>query len=135
LRLNGLTQFHNAGRFIVSVYSPIVLADSEPEPDFSLTRFRADFYASGKPRPHDVFLVVEIADESLAFDRNVKGPLYAENGIAEFWIVNLNDDTLRVYRSPQPDGTYASVEQFTRGAALTIAALPGVSVAVADILP
>jgi Uma2 family endonuclease len=65
----------------------------------------------------------------------VKGPRYARNGILEYWIVNLNNDTVHVHRGPQPDGTYTSVEQFARGATLTIAALPGVSVPVADILP
>ena len=54
---------------------------------------RDDFYASGKPRPADVILLIEVSDTSLDFDREVKRPLYAEAGIGEFWIVNLEDET------------------------------------------
>jgi putative restriction endonuclease len=61
-----------------SIQDPIRLADSEPEPDFALLKRRADYYASGKPTPIDVLLVIEVADASLAYDREVKGPLYAE---------------------------------------------------------
>jgi Uma2 family endonuclease len=120
---------------MMSVGDPIRLADSEPQPDFVLLIPRADFYASGKPVPADDYLIVEVADSSFDHDRDVKGPLYARNGIVEYWIINLNDDTVHVHRGPRPDGTYASVEQHTRGATLTVAALPGVAVAVADILP
>jgi Uma2 family endonuclease len=114
---------------------PIRLADSEPEPDFALLLRRADFYASGKPQPADIYLVVEVADASLAVDRDVKGPLYAENGIAEYWIVNLVDRCLEVYRQPRPDGTYADARALRSGDTISLAPLPAVSVAVADIIP
>jgi Uma2 family endonuclease len=87
----------------VSVQNPLVLADSEPEPDIALYTRRG----GGKARPSDVHLVIEVADSSLAFDRNVKLPLYAEAGIREYWIVNLLDEQLEVHRQPQLDGTYA----------------------------
>jgi Uma2 family endonuclease len=80
-------------------------------------------------------LIVEVADSSLTYDRDVKGPLYAQNGIPEYWVVDLNSDSVLVYRGPRPDGTWATAETRRRGDTLTVAALPGVSVAVADILP
>jgi Uma2 family endonuclease len=124
-----------AGRALIRVQNPVILADSEPEPDISLARFRPDFYETGRPRPADVLLIIEVADSTLIQDRDVKAPLYASNGIPEYWIVDLNSATVFVYRGPQPDGTWAVSETHRRGDTLTVAALPGVAVAVADILP
>ena len=119
---------------ITSVQNPIVLADSEPEPDLVLKRPRADFYAADKVRPVDVLLAIEVADSSLDFDRDVKGPLYAESGIVEYWIVNLNENCLEVHRRPSPAGTYGEYHVLHSGDTVEITALPGVSLAVADIL-
>ncbi|HEX3148825.1 MAG TPA: Uma2 family endonuclease [Gemmataceae bacterium] len=121
-------------RTILSVQDPIYLADSAPEPDVVLLAFRDDCYRSVKPRAADALLVVEVADSSLKYDREVKGPLYAENGIAEYWIVNL-DGCLEVFRQPQPDGTYADSQVLRSGDSLSLSLLPGVSVAVAEFLP
>jgi Uma2 family endonuclease len=120
---------------ILSIQDPIVLADSEPEPDFALLVSRADFYASGKPRPADAYLVIEVADTSLDYDREVKSPLYAENGIAEYWIVNLVDRCLEVHREPQVDGAYADVRVLRPGESISLARLPAVSACVADLIP
>jgi Uma2 family endonuclease len=62
-------------------------------------------YRSAHPRPEDVFLLIEVADSSLAFDRKVKTPLYAQAGIPEYWIVNLNDRQIEIFRSPA-EGEY-----------------------------
>ena len=61
-------------------------------------------------------------------------PMYAEAGITEYWIVNLVDDCLEVYRGPRPDGTYQEERVLRRGESTDIAALPGVVVAVDEIL-
>ena len=119
---------------ITSVQNPIVLADSEPEPDLVLKRPRADFYAADKVRPVDVLLAIEVADSSLDFDRDVKGPLYAESGIVEYWIVNLIESCLEVHRRPSPAGTYGELITLRSGDTVEITALPGVSLAVSDIL-
>ena len=94
---------------MISVQDPIRLIDSEPEPDVALLLPRADFYVSGKPRPADILLLIEVSDSSLEYDRLVKLPMYAEAGIAEFWIVNLEDDCLEVYRQPTAGGVYNEV--------------------------
>ena len=123
-----------ADEAIVSVQSPIRLADSEPEPDIALIRMRDDFYASGKPRAADALLVVEVADSSLEFDRDVKGPMYAEAGIADYWIVNLAESRVEVYRQPRADGSFGQIQFYTTGQQIDVAALTSLYIAVADIL-
>ena len=80
-RLLGLTF---GSRSLISVQDPIRLIDSEPEPDVALLLPRDDFYLSGKPRPADILLLIEVSDSSLEYDRLVKLPMYAEAGIAEY---------------------------------------------------
>jgi len=118
----------------VSLGNPIHLADSEPEPDVVLKRLPGATSRYAKPDPPDVFLVIEIADSSLDNDRHVKGPLYAENGIGEYWIVNLIDDCLEVHCQPRPDGTFSDVRTLRRGDTVDVTALSGVTFAVTDIL-
>jgi Uma2 family endonuclease len=120
---------------ILSVQDPLYVADSAPEPDFVLLAFRPDLYRSAGPRAADAILVIEVADSSLDYDREVKGPLYAENGIAEYWIVNLVDRCLEVHRQPQADGTYADVQTLRPGDSVTLTRLPAVSVNVSDLIP
>ena len=132
-RLNHLLTDRTRGRAIVDVQNPVLLADSMPEPDVVLLAPRADFYAAVRPGPADALLVIEVADTSLEYDREVKRPLYAENGIVEYWIVNLEDDCLEVHRQPRPDGTYSDVRTLRPGDTADVAALPGVSVPIADL--
>lgn len=115
----------------VSVQNPVVLPDSEPEPDVALYTRRT----GGKARAADVHLVVEVADSSLEFDRTVKLPLFAEAGIREFWIVNLIDEQVEVYRQPRLDGTYADSFTLKRGEDAEPLAFPGLRLSVAEILP
>jgi Uma2 family endonuclease len=123
------------GRALISTQNPIILADSEPEPDFALLAPRADDYESAKPTAADAFLVIEVSDSSVDFDRETKGPLYAQNGIPEYWLIDLTTNTVTVHRGPRPDGTWASADTLTAGDTLAVAALPGVGIPVADLLP
>ena len=132
-RLNRLLNRSLGEAAIVASQVPVRLPDSEPEPDISLLRPRPDFYSSGHPEPADVFLIVEVSDSSLRDDRNIMKPLYAESGIMEFWIVNLVDECLEVYRGPRPDGTYQDERVLKRGETTDIAALPGVVIAVNEL--
>jgi Uma2 family endonuclease len=119
---------------LIGVQSPIRLDDSEPEPDLCLLVPRDDFYLSGKPRPADILLLIEVSDTSLEFDREVKRPLYAEAGIRELWIVNLEEESLEVHRDPTPEGQYRDISVLRRGQEVEIAAFPGIKLAVADLL-
>jgi len=133
-RVTRLMVRRTGDRAIVSIQNPVRFPDSEPEPDLSLLRPRGDFYESGKPRPADVLLLIEISDTTIDFDRDVKRQLYAEAGISEYWILNLNDDTLEVHRQPQPDGTYRDVQILHRGQQIEVQALPGVVLTVDEML-
>ena len=77
-----------------------------------------------------MFLVVEVADTSLEADREVKHPLYAENGIVEYWIVNLGESCIEVHCQPRSEGAYQDVRILRRGQTIDLAALPGCTVAV-----
>jgi Uma2 family endonuclease len=132
--LNQLLTQRAAGRAITGIQDPIRLADSEPEPDVSLVRPPKERYLTGHPQPADILLIIEVAESSLDDDRNNMLPLYAESGIAEFWIANLRDNCLEVYRGPRPNGTYQETRVLQRGQSTDIAALPGLAVAVDELL-
>ena len=134
MRLNWFLNFQKSDKSLVGIYSPIRLPDSLAIPEVSVLQMRQDFYAKAHPIAADIFLVVEVAESSLDFDRDVKGPLYAESGIVEYWIVNLNEACLEVHRRPSPAGTYGELITLRSGDTVELTALPGVSLAVADIL-
>ena len=105
MALNRLLARALGDRAIVLVQSPVVLPEhSEPEPDLALLRPREDFYRSGHPLPGDILLIIEVADTRLAYDRDVKIPLYARHGIPEVWLVDLEDRRLHIYTSPSASG-------------------------------
>lgn len=86
---------------IVAVQDPVWLDDhSEPIPDIALLRPRADWYRKGHPGPDDVLLLIEVADTSLTYDREVKLPRYARAGIPEVWLVDLGGRRLGIHRRP-----------------------------------
>jgi Uma2 family endonuclease len=139
-RLTRLLVLAVGERGIVAVGNPVRLSPrSEPQPDFSVLRPRADYQTRG-PRPEDVMLAVEVSDTTLQRDRQVKLTLYASVGIREFWIVNLEAREVEIYRSPTGD-TYASVERKGLGGVATIEALPttiealpGVTIVISQLL-
>jgi Uma2 family endonuclease len=104
-RLQQLFTRQVGDRALVDVQNPLLLNDrSEPLPDVMLLKPQPDFYAAGHPRPDDVLLVIEVADTSLAYDRDIKVPTYASSGIPEVWVVDLTSVTVWVYRAPAPGG-------------------------------
>jgi Uma2 family endonuclease len=132
-QLNRLLVLAVGERGIVAVGNPVRLSlRSEPQPDFSVLRPRADYRTKG-PRPEDVMLAVEVSDTTLRRDRRVKLALYASAGIPEFWIVNLEVREVEIYRSPTGD-SYASIERKRPGDLVTIEALPGLTIAISQIL-
>ena len=83
----------------VLVQCPVVMNDnSAPEPDFALLKKRD--YSKRKPHAEDVLLLIEISDSTLRYDREVKLPLYAESGVPEVWLQNVQDQRLEVYTEP-----------------------------------
>jgi Uma2 family endonuclease len=115
-------------RAVVSVQNPVRLSrTSEPQPDFAVLKPRADDYQSATPAPEDVYLLVEIAETSLKYDRELKAPLYAANGVPELWIVDVGEKVLWIYREPQAGG-YARVEKTHQPGKLRLAAAPDIEV-------
>ncbi len=120
-------------KVIVAVQNPITIHEfSEPEPDLVVAKFRDDFYAGGHPVPEDILFVIEVADTSLAFDRDTKIPLYAASGIAESWLVDLNDREITVFSQPEGAG-YARKVTYRGEDSLEISGFAGVKFSVVDV--
>jgi Uma2 family endonuclease len=126
--------------WLVRSQGPIELDDeSEPEPDVTVAP--GDRRSYSRRHPARPALVVEVAESRLAFDRDHKGSLYARAGLADYWIVNLVDRVLEVYRRPVPDPAaafgwrYASKETLSAGSSVELLAVPGARVLVRDLLP
>ena len=133
-RLNNTFAPGLSGRAIVRVQGPLRLHDhSEPEPDLIILRWRDDFYAGREPGPEDALLVIEVAETSECYDRQVKGPLYAAAGIREVWLVDLVAATITNYREPSPAG-YAQAIVVTGDDVLAPLAFPDLSLTAARIL-
>jgi Uma2 family endonuclease len=99
-----LLGYPTAGRAIASVQNPIHLGShSEPQPDFVLLQYRPDRYKSRLPEAADVLLLVEIADTSVHYDRDVKAALYARHGIPEYWIINIPERQIEVCLDPDSE--------------------------------
>ena len=95
----------------------------EPEPDLVLLRPQADFYATRHRTPGDVLLVIEVADSSLAYDRDMKAPIYAMAGIGEYWLADLIANAVWRYSNPER-GTYQRVGRYHRGESIAPLELP-----------
>jgi len=144
-RLNVLLQPLLRARAIVRVQNPIRLdVYSEPQPDLSILKFRTDFYRSAHPTPADILLVVEVADTSLRYDRQIKIPLYAGAGIPEVWLVDVDAEQIEVFTHPpaSPDRAeqveraqgYREKRQVRRGEQIRSDALFGANLEVDEIL-
>lgn len=123
-----------AGQAIVSIQAPVRLGlMSEPQPDISLLKPRADKYSQAHPGAADVLLLVEVSDTTLRYDRQTKIPLYAAHGIEEAWIVDLESKKLHVFREPI-NGEYASACTFDLSSTIFPLKLRGVSLSLAALL-
>lgn len=131
--LNELLVTGFAGRAQVRCQNPVVLDDgSEPQPDFALVRRPWRGYPHAHPEAADIFLLMEVADSSLDFDRTVKLELYARAGIKEVWIVDLTRDGVLMHRNPS-GGAYGSAVWIEAPRELDVEGLPGVMISVGDV--
>jgi Uma2 family endonuclease len=119
---------------LVSVQDPIVLDDyTEPQPDLILLKWRDDYYADQLPVAQDAFVVIEVADTTLQYDRAEKLPRYAAAGIPEVWIVDAQSETVEQYLSPQGN-EYREKKVIARGDRLICRAIDGLELDGVDIL-
>ena len=132
-RLNGLFARHLLDVAVIDVQNPVVLGHRDaPQPDVTLLAPRADAYPH-HPRAQDILLGIEVADTTVAYDRDVKLPLYARVGIPEAWLVDLERDRIQVCREPA-GGRYVSVRAVSRGNTITPLRFPTMTVAADDVL-
>lgn len=135
-----LTQFFTiraVDRWFVRCQMPVRLPQhrSEPEPDLTLLRPPAAAYRHRHPEPRDVFLLVESSDSSLRIDRGFKLALYARAGIAEYWILNVPETRIEIYRDPDSAAERYRTTVFAGpGETCAPAAFPDAVVAVDDLL-
>lgn len=122
-------------RAIVRCQDPITLPNNtEPEPDIVIARLRSDDYINSHPAPTDIILVIEVADSSIKFDRDTKAPLYAAAGINEYWLVNLIDNRLEIYRQPL-GSIYTNIQIVTPPQSISLPEFPEILLNVGDFLP
>ncbi|MBR8839448.1 MAG: Uma2 family endonuclease [Stigonema ocellatum SAG 48.90 = DSM 106950] len=95
--------------------------------------FRLNSYRYYATPSEDIFLLIEVADTTAKYDREVKIPLYAEDNIVEVWLIDINEQFIEVYREPMPEG-YQNVQKWTRGQTLSIQAFPDMNITVDEIL-
>jgi Uma2 family endonuclease len=118
------------GRATVRIQQPFCAHDdSEPEPDIAVVP-RGDYSAG---HPDRALLVVEVAESSLAYDRDTKRALYAASNVSEYWVVDLASRTVEIFTDPRDDA-YAGSRVLAAGERITPGAFPDVAVAVDDVL-
>jgi Uma2 family endonuclease len=119
--------------FEVRAQAPLALSPySEPEPDIAVVRGSARDYRDA--HPETALLLIEVSDTTLEHDRLRKGSLYARARIQDYWIINLLDRCVEVYRNPD-QGSYRSSQRFLTGDRISPVAAPDAEVCVADLIP
>jgi Uma2 family endonuclease len=126
IRLDRLIQTKLGDRAMVSVQNSIRLDDnSQPQPDLAILKLRDDFYEDGLPTPSDIFLIIEVADSSIDYDRDVKMPLYAAAGIPEMWLFDVNKKAIEAYSLPSSSG-YKQMRRYEADDTLVMLSFPDV---------
>jgi Uma2 family endonuclease len=120
-------------RIIAAAQNPVALNNnSEPQPDVALLKPRDDFYETAHPQAQDIFLLIEVSDSTVMYDREEKIPLYAQANIEEVWLVDINEQIVEVYQQPTAAG-YQLMQKFSCGQTLSIKAFPDVNITVNEI--
>ena len=95
--------FELRGKAMIKSQNPIKISDdSAPQPDLVVAKYYKHWYRKRHPEPEDIYLIIEVAQSSIQYDTGEKLKMYALAGIPEYWVIDLNDYKIRVYR--QPDG-------------------------------
>ena len=120
---------------VIRNQNPVWLDDlSEPESDLVLAAFDENDYENKHPAPTEIYLILEISDTTLNFDRNAKSLAYARAGIRQYLLLNINEKTLEDYREPSFDG-FQSKQTYRAGQNFSLVAFPEVELSVKDFLP
>ena len=119
----------------VYTQDPIQLDDfSEPEPDIAVVRINPLDYADHHPTPSEVYLIIEVADSSFKYDCETKARAYAQSGIADYWVLDVDNRKLHRFREPTQEG-YQSEVIISQEASLSLLQFPTLAIALQHMLP
>ena len=119
----------------IRVQLPVILGnDSEPEPDLAVVRFDADEYSFRHPEVPDIYLLIEVADSTIAKDRNQKARIYGKNRVLEYWILDLQKRQVYVFRQPE-EGIYREKFILNSDNSIALQAFPDVAIALNSMFP
>lgn len=119
---------------LLRLQSPIQLNEySEPEPDIAVAIPEPLFYENHHPTPSEVYLIIEVADTRLNRDTEFKARLYAQAGIADYWVLDVNERQLHAFQEPSPNG-YQSEAILSAREAVSPLAFPDVTITVGEML-
>ena len=114
---------------------PITLRpNSEPEPDIAVVRIDARDYFDHHPTADDIFLLIEVAGSTLNSDRNLKSRIYAQANISDYWVLDVNNRQVYVFRQPQ-DANYQQEIILKENDTIALWAFPEITVQVAQLFP
>ncbi|HLP91175.1 MAG TPA: Uma2 family endonuclease [Nostocaceae cyanobacterium] len=134
-RIDRLLQDSLKNIALISVQDPVKLNDkSEPEPDIAVLKLDPLDYADHHPTPAEVYLIIEVADSSLKFDCEIKAQAYAQAGIKDYWVLDVINRQLYIFRNPTPEG-YQNQVIFTENDLISPVEFPNVQIAVSEMLP
>jgi len=123
------------GQAFVRMQLPITLhPNSEPEPDIAVVRIHPREYLDHHPTPDEIFLLIEVADATFKKDRKQKARTYAKAGIADYWILDINNRQLSILRQPG-NKTYEQETILDENATVSPLAFPDVTVSVSQMFP
>jgi Uma2 family endonuclease len=117
----------------ISIQNPVCLGDdSEPEPDLAVLEHRDDAYASMMPVADDILLLIEVADTSVRYDREVKIPLYARHKVPAVWMIDVENNVIEIYEQPI-DGDYTVIRKPPHNARVALESRPSLDFQVAEL--
>jgi Uma2 family endonuclease len=123
-----------AGKALLRFQDPVQLSDfSEPEPDVAVVQLDPLDYEDHHPTPGEVFWLIEVADTTLRRDRDLKVPVYGRSGIREYWILDVQERCLYVYREPGTTG-YGLQQTLSEQDTIAPLAFPDCEVAIREFL-
>ncbi|MBW4656292.1 MAG: Uma2 family endonuclease [Kaiparowitsia implicata GSE-PSE-MK54-09C] len=123
-----------AGRALLRFQDPVQLSDfSEPEPDVAVVHIDSLDYEDHHPTPGKIFWLIEVSDSTLRRDRDLKVPMYGRSGIAEYWILDVQERCLHVFRQPTAD-RYETEQTLYEEDTITPLAFPDCEVAVGKLV-
>jgi len=124
-----------AGRAWIRQQLPITIApNSEPEPDIAVVQIDANRYRDRHPVPEEVYLLVEVSDSTLKYDRDRKAQVYAQANIPEYWVIDVKQQQVLVFREPGEEG-YGVEQVLGVGDEIAPVAFPAVAIALSELFP